>query len=174
MNRLFRLGLAQCMINNFKASAARHYEQTRQKIMAAMVKGYLIHADETRIVLKGKPAYVWVFATFREVIYFYSETRESDLLETLLKDFQGVLVSDFYAAYDSIPCPQQKCLIHLMRDLNDDLLKSPFDEELKEMTREFTMLLKPMIETIDRFGLKEHFLKDHKVFVDCFYTQIDS
>ena len=60
-----------------------------------------------------------------------------------------------------------------MRDLNNDLLKSPFDEELKEMTREFAMLLKPMIETIDRFGLKEHFLKKHKVFVECFYKEID-
>jgi predicted RecB family nuclease len=47
MNRLFGLGLAQCVVNYFKTSAARHYEQTRQEIMAAMVKGNLIHADET-------------------------------------------------------------------------------------------------------------------------------
>ena len=26
-------------------------------------------------------------------------------------------MSDFYAAYDGIRCPQQKCLIHLIRDL---------------------------------------------------------
>jgi hypothetical protein len=43
----------------------------------------------------------------------------------MLKDFKGVLVSDFYSAYDAIPCPQQKCLIHLIRDLNDDVLKHP-------------------------------------------------
>ena len=30
---------------------------------------------------------------------------------------------DFYAAYDAMDCPQQKCLIHLIRDLNDNLLK---------------------------------------------------
>jgi len=122
--------------------------------MAAMVKGYLIHADETRIVLKGKPAYVWVFATFREVIYFYSETRESDLLETLLKDFKGVLVSDFYAAYDSIPCPQQKCLIHLMRDLNDAVLDHPFDQEVREIVTRFAEILRNIVATIDRRGLK--------------------
>jgi len=40
------------------------------------------------------------------VAYVYSETREGDLLHTMLKDFKGVLVSDFYAAYDSIHCPQ--------------------------------------------------------------------
>ena len=84
-----------------------------------------------------------------EVAYLYTETREGDFLQELLLDFKGVLVSDFYAAYDAINCAQQKCLIHLMRDLNNDLLKYPFNEELKELVQHFAMLLKPIIETID-------------------------
>jgi hypothetical protein len=48
----------------------------------------------------------------------YRPTREGDFLHDLLKNFKGVLVTDFYAAYDSLECPQQKCLIHLMRDMN--------------------------------------------------------
>ncbi|MGB6396515.1 MAG: hypothetical protein WBF73_12620, partial [Bradyrhizobium sp.] len=51
--------------------------------------------------------------------------------------------SDFYAAYDSIECPQQKCLIHLMRDLNDEILKNPFDQEAKLIALRFAALLKP-------------------------------
>jgi hypothetical protein len=78
-----------------------------------------------------------VFANMEEVAYVYSETREGDLLQTMLKDFKGVLVSDFYAAYEAIPCPQQKCLIHLIRDLNDDVLNHPYDEELKRLTLAF-------------------------------------
>jgi hypothetical protein len=88
------------------------------------------------------------------------------------REFRGVLVSDFYAAYDSINCPQQKCLVHLMRDLNDDLFKQPFNEELKELVREFAILLKPMVETVDRFGLKSHFLRKHKIFVEYFYKTL--
>ena len=65
----------------------------------------------------------------------YRPTREGDFLQELLKDFRGVLVSDFYAAYDSLECPQQKCLIHLMRDINQELLNNPFDEELQSITR---------------------------------------
>ena len=79
--------------------------------------------------------------------------------QKLLANFKGVLISDFYTAYDSIGCPQQKCLIHLMRDLNDKILNSPFDEELKKIVIEFGNLLKPMIETVDKYGLKKHFLK---------------
>ena len=109
-----------------------------------------------------------MFTNLEEVVYYYTETREGDFLQELLREFRGVLVSDFYAAYDSINCPQQKCLIHLMRDLNDDLLRQPFNEELKELVRDFAVLLKPMIETVDRFGLKAHFLRKHKVFVERF------
>ena len=104
----------------------------------------------------------------------YTETREGDFLQELLLDFRGVLVSDFYAAYDAINCTQQKCLIHLMRDLNNDLLKYPFNEELKELVQCFAMLLKPTIETIDRFGLKSHFLQKHKISVERFYKSFSS
>jgi hypothetical protein len=123
-------------------------------------------------VLKGKPAYVWVFATFREVVYFYSETREGNLLEKLLNEFKGVLVSDFYAAYDSMPCLQQKCLIHLMRDLNDAVLDHPFDEEVREIVTKFGEILRSIVATIDRRGLKRHFLRKHGLQVERFYRHI--
>jgi hypothetical protein len=91
-----------------------------------------------------------------------------------LQDFKGILVSDFYAAYDAINCAQQKCLIHLMRDLNNDLLKYPFNEEMKGLVHFFAILLKPMIETIDKFGLKSHFLRKHKIAVERFYKSLSS
>ena len=68
---------------------------------------------------------------WKTLLYVYAASREGDLVHSLLKDFKGVLVSDFYAAYNSMNCPQQKCLIHLIRDLNDDLMKEPFNEEMK-------------------------------------------
>jgi len=37
---------------------------------------------------------------------------------------------------------------------------------------EFADLLRPMIETIDRYGLKKYFLKKHRVFVDRFYRKL--
>jgi hypothetical protein len=94
------------------------------------------------------------------------------MLRALLKDFRGVLVSDFYAAYDGVPCPQQKCLIHLIRDLNDAVLKHPYDEELKSLVKGFADLVKSMVETVDRRGLKSRFLRKHLVFVDRFYRQL--
>jgi hypothetical protein len=134
----------------------------------------LLHADETKVSVKGKTGFVWVFANLEEVAYIYSETREGDLLHALLKDFTGVLVSDFYPAYDGIRCPQQKCLIHLIRDLNDDVLQHPYDEELKRLAQSFADLVRPMVGTVDRHGLKSHFLRKHRVSVDRFYRQFST
>ncbi len=83
-------------------------------------------------------------------------------------------MSDFYAAYDGIRCPQQKCLIHLVRDINDDVLKHPYDEELKRLAQAFAALVRPMVETVDRHGLKSHFLRKHRVSVNRFYRQLST
>jgi len=112
---------------------------------------------------------VWVFTNLEAAVYLYSPSREGELVRRVLKDFDGVLVSDFYAAYDSLNCAQQKCLIHLIRDLNEDVFKEPFNTEFKELVGEVAALLKPMIETIDRFGLKARFLRKHKAEVDRFF-----
>ena len=73
------------------------------------------------------------------------------------------MVSDFYKAYDAIKCVQQKCLIHLIRDINDDLFKNPFDEELKTLARDFTTTLVPTIATIDKYGLQKLHLNKHRI-----------
>ncbi|MBC7904271.1 MAG: IS66 family transposase [Gemmatimonadaceae bacterium] len=172
LNELFELSLGLGTISHVKTYAASTYEATFEKILMGLCNGHLLHADETKISLKNGSGFVWVFASMDEVAYFYTDTREGDYTQSLLKDFKGVLVSDFYAAYDSINCPQQKCLIHLIRDINDALYKNPYDEGLKQLAEGFTNLLRPMIETIDRFGLKHHFLKKHLPSVDRFYKYL--
>jgi hypothetical protein len=59
-----------------------------------------------------------------------------------------------------------------MRDLNDDIRREPFNVEIKEIVSEFGALLEPMIDTIDRFGLKTHFLRKHKIAVTRFYNTL--
>jgi predicted RecB family nuclease len=174
LNKLFGFYLPVGTTSKFKQDAAEAYEESYNALVKSLCNGRLLHADETKVSVKGKAGFVWVFANLEEVAYIYSETREGDLLHALLKDFTGVLVSDFYAAYDGIHCPQQKCLIHLIRDLNDDVLKHPYDEELKWLAQAFAGLVRPMVGTVDRHGLKSHYLKKHWVSVDRFYRQLST
>jgi hypothetical protein len=83
-------------------------------------------------------------------------------------------VSDFYGAYDAIPCRQQKCLIHLMRDINDNILKHPFNEELNFIGKRFGELLRGIVDTIDSCGLKARYLRRHKRPVARFLDEIAS
>ena len=172
MNKLFALGLPERTTNRFKTSAAKTYEDTYNSLLTKLCSGNLLHSDETKISLKTTTGYVWVLTSMEEVAYFYTETREGDYIQSLLKDFKGVLVSDFYAAYDAINCPQQKCLIHMIRDINDALYKHPYDEGLKLVAEAFKNVLQPMIETVNRFGLKHFFLKKHLPSVDRFYLEL--
>jgi hypothetical protein len=128
-----------------------------------------LHIDETNISVKEGNGYVWALTSLEEVAYFYTPTREGGTIQSMLRRFSGVLVTDFYSAYDAIKCPQQKCLIHLIRDLNEELLKHPYDDGLKRIVAEFTGLIRPIIETVDRHGLKKRFLRRHLSFVERFY-----
>src|SRR5260370_4796872 len=172
LNRLFAFQMDEIVVRRLKERGAEYYRETRKNILTEMVEGNVIHADETRIRLHGKAAYVWLFSTFRQVVYLYSETREGNLVQSTLDGFKGVLVSDFYAAYDSIPCPQQKCMLHLMRDLNDTVLDNPYDESVKYIATAFGELLRGIVNTVDRYGLKSLFLRKHLVDVARFYKRI--
>jgi predicted RecB family nuclease len=165
---VFGLRLSHDIAANCKEQAATHYEPTYRYLIEKLRQGHLAHADETLVSLKGATGYVWAFTSMEEVIYAYSDTREGDMVKEMLKGFKGVLVSDFFAGYDSIAVPQQKCLIHLVRDINDDLFSNPFDEELKRFARLLTELLTPIIATVDRFGLKQYHLHRHKADVEAF------
>ena len=172
LNRIFGFNLAPCTMPRLKARAAEFYGETRQMILSRIIRGGLVHVDETRANVKGKTGYVWVFTNLHEVAYLYSDSREGEVAQTTLSSFRGILVSDFYSAYDSLACPQQKCLIHLMRDLNDLVLDRPFDQDVKQIVTGFAEILRPMVETVDRRGLKKHFLRKHLGSVERFYRQI--
>ena len=172
LRRFFKLDILLGTLATVKRTAARQYKSTYETILSHLVSGNLLYVDETQVSIRGATAYIWVFTNLHDVGYVYKDSREGTFLQEMLKDFRGVLVSDFFAAYDSLDCEQQKCLIHLMRELNDNVLKYPYDEELKIIVREFAVLLKSIVDTIDRRGLKKRFLGKHRVDVERFYRTI--
>ena len=174
MSSLFDVALPNSTAHDIKSDIAEKYLPTYHGILRQIAKGSLIHADETKGVVKGGGHYVWVFTNLTTVAYVYAESRELMILDDVLNGFKGVLVSDFYAAYDSVPCAQQKCLIHLMRDINEGLHKNPFDEDFKEVARRFGALLREIVETIDTHGLKTRHLGRHRKAAEGFIEHVVS
>jgi predicted RecB family nuclease len=172
LDDLFGIVPSHGSICKLRRQAAEYYRPTYESLLSALRNGAFVHADETKARVKDRDGdgYAWVFANPETVAYVYAPTREGDTVQQTLAGFKGVLVSDFYSAYDSLDCPQQKCLIHLIRDFNDDLLKNPFDGELKQQAARFAVLLQTVVATIDRYGLKKCHLNKHRKDVDRFYA----
>ena len=94
-----------------------------QPVVAEMVDRIrgspVVHADETGWRQDGVNGYVWTFSTPTDR-YFLRRGRGKEVVDEALGDsFDGVLVSDFYAAYNHYPGLKQRCWVHLLRDIRD-------------------------------------------------------
>jgi hypothetical protein len=170
----FGLCIDRAELHGIRALMANRYRKACDRILGRIVGGRLAHADETEVALRESKGYVWVLANQEDVFYLYKSSREAGFLRELLAGFEGVLVSDFYSGYDSLDCPQQKCLVHLIRDLNDDLIDNPFDEEFKALAGEFGQLLRAIVDTIDLHGLVRRHLQPHKAEVSRFFRDLEA
>jgi predicted RecB family nuclease len=171
MEHLFGVGLSASTVVRFLKYMADYYAPTEAAILQTILKSDFVHVDETKLNIQGVDHYVWVFTDGQHVVFRMTETREADIVREVLAGYQGVLVSDFYPGYDSMPCRQQKCLVHLIRDINDDLWKAPFDKELEAFAVAVQALLVPILVEVDRYGLKAYHLRKFLKNVKRFYEK---
>jgi predicted RecB family nuclease len=160
--RMFGIELEVPSIYDFKQSISLHYAHLYDQMFGTILNSPVLYVDETAANLRSKTGYVWCITDGCSVLYFYRDSREGSFLREMLKDFRGVLVSDFYSAYDSLECQQQRCLVHLMRDFNEEMQKHPFDNELKLVGAKFSAVLRDAVGTIDQYGFKARHLAKHK------------
>jgi len=78
------------------------------------------HVDETGWKLTGVNHWLWAFVTDRLAYYRIDRSRGSGIPKDVLgEDYPGVVISDFYSAYNRLTSPQQKCWVHLLRELRE-------------------------------------------------------
>jgi transposase len=89
------------------------------EIQAQALGSAVLHADETGWRVNGKTHWLWCFATTDLTYFMIDRSRGSPALAEFFKDeFAGVLVTDFWGAYNAVVCARkQKCLVHLLREL---------------------------------------------------------
>lgn len=102
------------------------YEQVQQQALSSAV----LHGDESGWRVDGKTHWLWCFAN-RSLSYFMIDRSRGSpaLLKFFTQEFGGILVSDFWGAYNAVACARrQMCLVHLLRDLEHvEKYKSPSD-----------------------------------------------
>jgi predicted RecB family nuclease len=91
----FGLRVNSVELHMIKILMAKRYRSTYRSIMKRIVRGNVIHIDETQINIQRRKGYVWIFANWEEVVFLYRPTREGGFLQAMLEGFGGVFVSDF-------------------------------------------------------------------------------
>jgi transposase len=90
-----------------------------------------VQADETGWREDGTNGYIWSVSTPSIRYYEYHHSRGGEVVKALIgKDFEGVLGSDFYAAYNLHQGLHQRCWVHYLRDVHDLKEKYPHNEQL--------------------------------------------
>jgi transposase len=92
----------------------RWYDEIAGDIQHAGV----LHGDETGWRVNGKTHWLWCFTSTTATIFTIERSRAGPVVLEFIKDcFDGVFVSDFWYAYNVLTCAKQKCLVHLLREL---------------------------------------------------------
>jgi transposase len=100
-----------------------------------------VQADETGWREDGQNGYIWSVSTPRIRYYEYHHSRSGEVVKQLIgEDFQGVLGSDFYAAYNIHQGLHQRCWVHFLRDVHELKDEFPHDEELRGWAKEVKAL----------------------------------
>jgi hypothetical protein len=114
-----------------------HHQDLNQQLRDSPV----VHGDETGWREDGVNGYLWSFSTPDTRYLLYRKSRGSPVVKEVLGDaFEGVLVSDFYGAYNVYDGDHQRCWVHLLRDIKklEDLY--PEHQNLKAWVKSVTTL----------------------------------
>jgi transposase len=104
------------IVNRTTDKLIPYYELLKNNLKTQMV----VHADETGWKVNNIPWYIWCFCNKKVAYYFPIKSRASRVVKDILgEDFDGVVVCDFYAAYNCMK-KTQRCLVHLLRDIGDE------------------------------------------------------
>lgn len=117
---VFGLHLSDSTVLNLEQRVARELQPLYEQIREALRTRNRVNGDETGWRVDGVPHWLWVFSSAAEAIFTVDRSRSGKVpLEVLGEKFQGVIVRDGWSAYNSVGCPQQQCLVHIHRDIQE-------------------------------------------------------
>lgn len=91
------------------------YEQLKKDALSSAV----LHGDETGWRVNGRTHWLWCFGNSEVTYYMINRSRGSPAINEFFQEyFDGVLITDFWAAYNAVSCAdRQMCLVHLLGEL---------------------------------------------------------
>ena len=100
-----------------------------EALHAAIRASPALNIDETGWRVNGVNDYLWVFTDKFHTAYQIIHSRASQVVIDMLgEDYQGIVGSDFFSAYNPLPYRKQKCHSHLGREFHEVRERDDTDE----------------------------------------------
>jgi hypothetical protein len=117
----------------------------------------VLNVDESGWRILGRTAWLWCFTSARLAYYVLTPSRAGPVVKQVLGEiFKGILITDFFAAYDRIQAfAKQKCVVHLLREIKQVSLRN-LSAEWQSFARRLKRLIHEALKlVIDRKRLGE-------------------
>jgi transposase len=123
------------------------YEQLKKDALSSAV----LHGDETGWRVNGRTHWLWCFGNSDVTYYMIDRSRGSPAIREFFQEFfDGVLITDFWAAYNAVGCAdRQMCLVHLLGELKKVVMYkdssgdwASFSKKLKRLVHDSIRLWK--------------------------------
>ncbi|SRR5258708_6025381 len=114
-------------------------KDTYEEIKKGLLSSRVIYADETGGRENGQNGYHWSFSNEEFQLLLYRKSRAAKVVQEIFgehgEQFQGVLSTDFYSAYNAYLGPHQRCWVHYLRDMKKLKEENAKDRKLKAWIR---------------------------------------
>jgi transposase len=118
LSELFAVRISVGAIDEICQRASGLLSGPHERLSSQVLGSGAVNVDETGWFLAGENRTMWTAATAQAAVFRIVEDRHRDRLSELLgSDFQGIVTSDRWWAYDLLdPEQRQACWSHLQRD----------------------------------------------------------
>ena len=120
LERGWGVRLAVGELSALLAETARAGRPAYEALLGEARASPVVHLDETGWRENGRSGWVWTVTTPTLHLFHFTQSRAGAVAQRLLGETgAGVVVSDFFGAYDRLERIQQRCWAHLLRDIHD-------------------------------------------------------
>lgn len=131
LDQVWGLHLSTGELSGLLAEAARAGQPAYDALLAEARASPVAHVDETGWRQDGRNGFIWTVTTPGVRFFAFSPSRAGVVARRLVgAEYEGVVVSDFYTAYDQLDGLHQRCWAHLLREIHELKEAAPDHAEL--------------------------------------------
>ena len=136
------------MMDRLALECGGHYNELLQELRNSPS----VNGDETGWRIDGKNAWLWAFIGKEAALYTIKKCRGKKVVKQMIgKHYKGVLGSDFWSAYNLEGVVQQKCHVHLKRELKETAEEKDGRSQFHRFKKKLNRILDDGVRAKERF-----------------------